>query len=84
MRDQLVTSLSTIELDGKAFKLSIDDRVLQRTSFMHLEESVRIGFESSSLESVKQFSTLLDRRIRATYNIDRKTITVDNKTSALF
>ncbi|MHA1997296.1 MAG: hypothetical protein ACTSU9_04200 [Promethearchaeota archaeon] len=73
-----------ITVNGQQFSLRVAERILKRNSFKDLEELVRMGFESSTLPSVKNFSTLLDRKMKAAYNLVERTIELSQTTSVLF
>jgi hypothetical protein len=73
----------TIDVDGNPFTVIASDYVARRFSFQALEEHVRLGMESVSEDSVSIFSTLVDRRVKATYNMEKQTVSLE-QSSFLF
>ena len=74
----------SVKIHGESFKLIASEKIIRARGFKQLEELVKIGSESNTVQHILAFSTLLDRRTRATYDLLQKTVIVETTFTTLF
>lgn len=75
---------SKIPLNGGRYQLLINEKLAMRISMRTLVEYLTIGLESNSKSNARVFSTVLDRNLKALYDLDKKRVHVQHVDSILF
>ena len=75
---------STIRLNESKYQLIINEKLALRNSMKNLVEYLVIGLESNSQTKLGTFSTVLDRSLKAEYDLEKKRIHVKQVESILF